>query len=179
MARGYQPLFVGRRFTFPTYEIYRLQSWAFSWIFLMNYKLISKATLLSDANTPSPRANPGAPLGPCLAMRQAGREAQGDGFYSRSPNLRFRMRGGCASGIRLPPSPDALPCLPPGDACLVRRMVPASWLVFISSNRRTQGFALARHCELPVSALPILYADHESGTVFKKVILRVAQDDSY
>ena len=132
-----------------------------------------------DAGTPTPRANPGAPLGPCLAMRQAGREAQGDGFYSRSPNLRFRMRGGCASGIRLPPSPDALPCLPPGDACLVRRMVPASWLVFISSNRRTQGFALARHCELPVSALPILYTDHESGAVFKKVILRVAQDDSY
>jgi hypothetical protein len=67
---------------------YPLQSWAFSWIFLTNYKLISKATLDSDANTPSPRANPSAPLGPCLAMRQAGREAQGDGFYSRSSNLR-------------------------------------------------------------------------------------------
>ena len=73
---------------------YPLQSWAFSWIFLTNYKLISKATLFSNANTPTPRTNPGAPLGPCLAMtgwpraRQAGCEAQGDGFYSRSPNLR-------------------------------------------------------------------------------------------
>ena len=73
---------------------YPLQSWAFSWIFLTNYKLISKATLFSNANTPSPRANPSAPLGTCLAVtgwpraRQAGREAQGDGFYSRSPNLR-------------------------------------------------------------------------------------------
>ena len=46
------------------------------------------ATLFSNANTPTPRANPGAPLGPCLAMRQAGCEAQGDQFYSRSTNLR-------------------------------------------------------------------------------------------
>ena len=50
-------------------------------------------------NTPSPRANPGAPLRPCLAMRQAGCEAQGDGFYSRSPSLR-RLKNSVESRCR-------------------------------------------------------------------------------
>ena len=52
-----------------------------------------------DAGTPTPRANPSAPLRPCLAVRQTGCEAQGDGFYSRSPNLR-RVKNSVESRFR-------------------------------------------------------------------------------